>query len=105
MSAPPPLPPPPPGSPHWLASRELEGRPGQALDWQLASFDRFVVQRTCDLFAGIEGADREDGEGAALRWPPFHLRRRAPIQEVLGAGGLLLALAGSGICAAYEQGE
>ena len=41
--------------------------------------------------------------GGAAWWPPFYLRRRSAVREVLSAQGLVVALADSGVCAAYDQ--
>lgn len=54
-----------------------------------------------DLYAPGSAEEEVTEQGC---WPPFYLRRRSRVTEVLAAGGQLLALAESGVCAAYHIG-
>lgn len=97
MAASRPLPPPPAGSPHCLLQRQLQGaRPSeQAHRWR--SFSFFQIQRQWDLYA----PQHPSGHW----WPPFYLRRRSAVREVVATHGLVIALADSGVCAAFDQGR
>lgn len=95
QSPPPPPPPSPPGTPCWLQARECSGAASGQRALHGASFSHFQLQQEVDLF-------RLTGHHAV--WPPVYLRRRSPVREVLAAEGLLLALAESGVCTAYDQG-
>jgi hypothetical protein len=88
--------PPPPASPHCLLQRELAGGQLSRAPHHQRSFCHFRLQREHDLYA----AQRQ---GGAAWWPPFYLRRRSAVREVLSAQGLVVALADSGVCAAYDQ--
>ena len=90
----PPAAPPPPLSPLALGRRELEGGLRREARWR--GFSSFLLLREWECFSS--------GDAHRPWWPPFHLRRRLSIVEVIAAQGLLLVLSHSGVCAAFDQG-
>lgn len=89
----------PPSAPLALVRQQQEGAAASKRAHLQQSFSHFSLQREWDLFAGLDGAS------ATPWWPPFHLRRRSAIREVLAFQGLVLALAECGVCVAYDQGK
>lgn len=86
--------PPPPATPRCLLHQELGGAAHSQKAHCWCSFSHFRLLHQCDAYA-------QHGEA----WPPFFLRRRSPVREVLAAQGLVLALCESGVCTAFDQGE
>lgn len=86
--------PPPPLAPLALCRRELEGGLRREARW--CGFSSFQLLREWECFTN-EGTHQP-------WWPPFHLRRRLSIVEVIAAQGILLVLSRSGVCAAFDQG-
>ena len=93
---------------HHLRSREWSG----AAVCLIPDFARFQLDCSFDVYAagGEQRADRHvpGGNGGAIHgeaglesWPPFFLRRRSPIVEVLAVGNIVFALAQSGVCSAF----
>lgn len=85
--------PPPPATPRCLLHQELGGAAHSQKAHCWCSFSHFRLLHQCDAYA-------QHGEA----WPPFFLRRRSPVREVLAAQGLVLALCESGVCTAFDQG-
>lgn len=82
VKAPRPLPPPPAAAP---LDRQLHGpRPSQRQQ-RSDSFSHFELHQEWDLYAL---------DPPAAAWPPYFLRRRGAVREVVAAGGVVVALAG-----------
>lgn len=85
VKAPRPLPPPPATAPLY---RQLLGPRPSERQQRWDSISHFALHQEWDLY-GL-------GAPATDWWPPFYLRRRSALREVVAAGGIVVALAGEG---------
>jgi hypothetical protein len=81
-----------------LLQQELLGPRPSCRAHLCTSFSRFQLLREWDCYAPHGGSEW---------WPPFFLRRRSAVREVLAAPShrLIIALADSGVCTAFDQGS
>lgn len=88
---------PPAAAPLSLRQCELQGPRIYQNSHRGQSFSHFHLLHQWDCYASSE----------STAWPPFFLRRRSAVTEVLAAPShrLVISLADSGVCTAFDQGE
>ncbi len=81
-----------------LLQQELLGPRPSRKPHLCASFSHFRLLQELDCYAQHSGSEW---------WPPFFLRRRSAVREVLAAPShrLVFALADSGVCTVFDQGS